>query len=307
LPATSRSGRSAARFWPACAAVLALWAASAATHRSGLDGPRGAFLAAHLLSATAALALLALVALPALRSRRGSGRRSGAAGWGLALLAAGAALLPPAVHGARLLNRDIQLARALESPLRYGAVVAPTLYGSASLEIDPAGELALRVPAGSTGFFQVHRPDLGAHAGPLAWAYPRALAHAEHPLATEEVGWRAAVERSNRYFIVLDAEPLLVQVVPWGIIVHVDRGPGRLAEQTLPLVVENGRPADWSYAWSGGRGRLRVDGRQVWEDALPAPRVLRLGETRTDAEHGGTLRLSGLRYARHARHARSAG
>ena len=284
------------RVWQSCAAVtvMALWAASVATYRVELDGPRAAFLASHLLSLAAALALLAAHAAGWWRHR--------AAGWrSVALLAACVALLPPAVHAARAAARGTPVTQTLESPLRYGAVVAPTLYGSSSLTIDPAaGELALRVPAGSTGFFQVHRPSLHASIGVLAWAYPRALAHAEHPLATEEVTWRAAVERSNRYFIVLDAEPLLVQVVPWGIIIHVDRGPGRLAEQTLPLVVENGRVIDWSFSWSGGRGRLGVSGRPVWEDELPPPRVLRLGETRTDAEHGGTLRLSALRYSRSA-------
>jgi hypothetical protein len=215
--------------------------------------------------------------------------------WAAALLAGGVALLPAAGHAARALNRETPLVAVLESPLRYGAVVWPALYGDSSLAVDPvAGELALRVPAGSTGYFHVHRPS----AGPPVWAWPRSLVEAGHPLATEEVAWRASIERSNRYFIVLDAEPLLVQVVPWGILVHVDRGPGKLAETTLPLIVENGRATDWSFAWSAGRGRLQLAGRPIWEDEMPSPLILRLGETRTDAEHGGTLRLSALHYSR---------
>ncbi|HEU5315419.1 MAG TPA: hypothetical protein VFX49_04875 [Chloroflexota bacterium] len=266
------------------------------THRDWADGPRETF-AFALAAGLAAAALLVWWAAgeetPAWASR-------GATAAGITI-----ALLPALVHGVRVANADAAVLAELPEPIAFGRVVSPTLRGESTFSAEP-GAVVLRAPAGSEGFLDVKRPALGAD----RWELPRALLPPGGASALERITWSAEIERDNTYFVVLDAEPLVVQLRPFDVYVQTRAADGRYEEKSLPMSNNPARTrGTWSFSHISGAGRaggdvhLELDGRDVWSGRLDSPpRHLRLGETRTDREHGGTLRLTALRYERRVAH-----
>lgn len=77
----------------------------------------------------------------------------------------------------------------------------------------------------------------------------------------------------------------------------------RVAERRglgVTLTLENGGWQDWTLWRGAGRLALLAGDREVWSAPDPGPfRSVRPGETRTDDEHGGTLRLNTLQFTRY--------
>jgi hypothetical protein len=131
----------------------------------------------------------------------------------------------------------------------------------------------------------------------------------------EEVTWEASVSLERRYFIVCElrfaGEPgaILVQATPFDLQVHHDperppppgaSGAGSSGRsESIPRLAGRGENHFWRLRLAGGRLDLRLDGSTVW--SLEGPRALSrlaFGETRTDDEHGGEMRLRDLIYVR---------
>ena len=269
--------------------VLSL--AQGVTYRQPVHGPPGAFVLAGVLGllgaglgvawALARHAPLAL--LPA-----------------IVLLA----LLPGlAVNGWRWQRRDQAYQLTASTPAEVRRVLDPTLGGAAALRLETDG-VHLTVPAGSVGYVEV-RP-LPVEEAP--WDLPRALLSPLRPDVGEEIGWRATVATDGPYFIMLDAGHLLVQLTTWGLTVGA---PGGVAQDVV-RPVPRGKTLEWSLRRAGARTTLSLDGEVLWTGAGGGPassapgggpdgvpfRYFRLGETRTDAEHGGRLVLHAVRLSR---------
>jgi hypothetical protein len=136
----------------------------------------------------------------------------------------------------------------------------------------------------------------------------------------EEVTWEASVTVERRYFIVCElrfaGEPgaVLVQATPYDLQVHHDperppppdairadtSGAGNSGRsESISRLAGQGESHFWRLRLAGGRLDLRLDGAPVW--SLEGPRALSrlaFGETRTDDEHGGEMRLRDLIYVR---------
>lgn len=212
-----------------------------------------------------------------------------AAALGLAAWAPG-----PAQHAARWLNRAAPVELELGTPIEHRRLVEPTLHGEASLRVE-GSTLVLRAPARSVGFLEVRMPDARLD----RWDLPRALLAPLHERAGEELTWRATIERERTYFGLVDTDRVQAQATAWGLLI-LERDPGgQLRERSVTLSQENGVAYDWTLRRAGGRLALLAGDREVWAAAgLGAPRFVRLGETHSDAEHGGTLRLHALLVAR---------
>jgi hypothetical protein len=154
--------------------------------------------------------------------------------------------------------------------------------------------------------------------GRRAWAAPRlpvALLNAVPDAHVEEVTWESTVAVGQRFFIVCElrfaGEPgaVLIQATPFDLQVHHDPerppppgGAGRDSSgrsESISRLAGSGQTHFWRLRLAGGRLDLRLDGSTVW--ALEGPRALSrlaFGETRTDDEHGGEMRLRDLVYVR---------
>jgi hypothetical protein len=262
--------------------VAVLFAASLTTYRDWADGPLPSF-AGGILAAAAASGLVFawgwVRAVPA----------------GLVLclaLAAGAPL--PAIHAIRVANQEAILQRALGPTVEYGRVLEPMLMADASLRLEP-DELVLRTPAGSVGFVELRPPQ----PGPGRWGLPRALVTGGHARVLEEVAWRASIARDGSYFVLLDTGSVFVQATTWGLAIAVETPAAPRVQYQVAVPLERGAWHEWTFARGPAGTTLRRDDRVVWSTPVPAPtRFVRLGETRSDDQHGGTLRLRDIRYRR---------
>ena len=271
--------------------ALLLALAALVTHRDWADGPRDTF----VFALAAALISAALLAWLATRGELPSWAARVASGFAVAI-----ALAPVAVHAVRVANAGASVVAELPEPIAFGRVVVPVLKGDSSFSADPDA-VVLRAPAGSEGFLEVKRPSLGAE----RWELPRALLQPGGVLVQEQVSWSAEIERDNVYFVVLDAEPVVVQLRPFDVYVQTRAPDGRTDESSIAVTSAARTRATWRFSVvsgpgrAGGDARLALDDREVWSHRLESPpRFMRLGETRTDREHGGTLRLTALRYER---------
>jgi hypothetical protein len=265
------------------AAVLLLVGGSLATYREWVDGPLLSFCLA-LAAGVAAGGLVVWWCAAPLAGRL----------W-LALPLALAVVLPaPAVHATRLSERRAEVGGSLGALVEYGRVLVPVLNGEGSFSIGEDA-LELRAPSGSTAFVDVRWPaDPGQD-----WRLPRALVTPAHARRREEIVWRASVDLDQRYLVLAEAGEVSIQVTDWGVLVTAPDASGDVKGESVPLSVAGAGPVEWALFRDGGRIRLLAGGRQVWsgvDTGSLAP--TRIGETRSDAEHGGRLRLFGLRFRR---------
>jgi hypothetical protein len=276
-----------------CAALVLgalLLAAQGVTYRPPVHGPPGAYVLGG------ALALMGA----ALGGAWALARRAPAAVLPAIVLLA---LLPGfAVNGRRWLQRDAVHELTATAPGEVRRVLDPTLGGAAALRLETDG-VHLVVPAGSVGFVEL-RP---LPAGEASWDLPRALLSPLRPDVGEEIGWRATVTTDGPYFILLDTDRLEVQLTTWGLTV---KGPdGRWQDVARP--VPRGTAQEWTLRRAAGVTTLALGGEVLWRGAGGGPdgkpdggpdgapfRYVRLGETRTDAEHGGRLVLHAVRLSR---------
>jgi hypothetical protein len=115
----------------------------------------------------------------------------------------------------------------------------------------------------------------------------------------EELAWRASINRTGPYLVVTEVQNLLVQAVDYGL--HVtypdERGVAR-GHEVPHQNVQDGRPHDWKITRDGREIVLLVDGTRIWAAPQRSPlRQLKLGETKIDPQHGGTIRIEDVRYA----------
>jgi hypothetical protein len=272
------------RRFPLLAAPPALFLiASLATYREWVDGPPGVFLLGIVCAAGAGALVLAW------------GMTRGAAA-ALVLVAALAAVLPaPAMHLVRLRDRHTPLQKEVTAWWDPDSVVRSTVNGSAAVRAAP-DEVTLRVPAGSTGYFEL-QPDL-TRSGP--WSLPRGLFAASDRDVGEEVAWRASVEIDQAYFGLFEVNRVIAQLTSWGVLVTAPGPGGEPTGEGVTLPLENGAWQDWALRRTPGSLSLLAGERVVWSTTADpgSLRAIKIGETRTDGEHGGTLRLRTLRVAR---------
>jgi hypothetical protein len=216
-----------------------------------------------------------------------------------ALLALAVGLTLPAafVHAARVAGRDAQVSAGFTAPLEYGRALVPVLRGAATMAVE-SDHVALRTPPGVVGFLEV-KPLSGAAVTPGNVLLPRALL-AGPGSGADTVSWRARIERERGYFglVEFDAERVVVQVTESGLLVTAPGANGQPAGEQLPVRVDGG----W-HEWAIRRGlastELVMDGKTVWRAARASKLdPVRIGEARSDAEHGGTLRISQARVTR---------
>jgi hypothetical protein len=156
-----------------------------------------------------------------------------------------------------------------------------------------AGALRLVSQAGASAHLRARippEPSLAAN-----WWLPAGIA--DRP-RTERLAWRAVVERSGTFYGMLEAPRLLIEAVPHG--VHVTYPDAQLKLQGFDANLTettDGREHDWSLVRDASAVTLSVDGRRVW--VVPqwgALNEMRLGETRNDALHGGSMRVEAASY-----------
>ena len=273
------------RPWGAVAAAAGIGGAiltlTLVTYSPAIDGPYNEH------RASVFLALLAAAVAAVLQLWR---RVSGVAVF-LAILLA---LIPaPLLHAVRSANAQATLERRLTGAASHTAVFDFTAQGDARLSV--AGEeVVLRAPAGTLGFLTVRAPAASQRID-----LPRALARAGETPVREEVTFGAAITRDNVYFVLVETERLLAELTPWGVALTLRGDRGTPATASLSNVVANGAFHTWGLSRTAGRMSLTRDGEEIWSGAdSGAFGFVRLGETRTDQEHGGTLRLRDFSYRR---------
>jgi hypothetical protein len=224
-----------------------------------------------------------------------------AAGWALArrtpawvagLLVLGVVLPGFVVHARRWQERQAPLRLDSGTPQALRQAVEPTLRGQSTLQLEPDG-LSLRAPAGSIGYVEV-RP---LTADTVPWDLPRALLALPGPATGtgEEYAWRTSVALDGRFFILLETDRLLVQLTPTGLQLDASGRPAQARSRPAGWAA----PQEWVLRRAGGRTTQLVGGEVVGTEADTGPfRYVRLGETRSDGDHGGTLRLHALRQRR---------
>jgi hypothetical protein len=215
------------------------------------------------------------------------------------LLAAVAVLLcGDVIHYVRLANPMSRGGAVLSFTAAFGGELATRRQwdfetaGAGKVLFEP-GAFRLESPPNSTAFAIARvgpRPDVRTN-----WWLPVGLADREQ---SERLTWRATVARTGDYYVIAELQPLLVQIVAYG--VHVtypdERGTGQGYELQHPVGAD-GKPHDWELHRDARQITLRIDGQQVWT----APQrgslnQLKLGETKRDPLHAGTLRVEAATY-----------
>ncbi|MGI8422855.1 MAG: hypothetical protein ACR2NO_01835 [Chloroflexota bacterium] len=170
-----------------------------------------------------------------------------------------------------------------------------TTSGEGQIKFD-GSSMRLSSPTRSTAYVQAKLPP--ALEWGSAWWLPVGLGERER---VEEITWRATVRRERDYFVVLDVNPLLIQVVPYGLHITYPDAAGTLRGHEVPHPIgQDAQPHDWQLARDTQNIRLNVDGRQVWSASQRGPlRQLRLGETRSDPEHGGAMSIERVSFLNH--------
>jgi hypothetical protein len=265
--------------------ALAIVLAQLMSYRERIDGAWTPFVVGAAGSASAA----ALVALWCSVTSR-----TGIAG---ALLIIAVTLPGLLIHGTRTLRqaRPATLAVAGGGDVRRAFDV--TLRGNARLRTDQAppatAAISLHAPAGSTGYLELRRER-----APTSWSSPRALLGWASESTSEELAWDSAIERDGAFFVLIETDRVLVQLTDRGLSISQQTGGSRV-DHDVDRRVPQGERNTWTLRRAAGRISLELDGQGIWQGSSGEPfEYIRLGETRTDSMHGGTMHLSGARYRR---------
>jgi hypothetical protein len=196
-------------------------------------------------------------------------------------------------------------------PVRRGVPYLRLRDSFEAERIAPAWDIATDVPvsvAAGRGGIQVDIPPASRASleppppVPAWWnTFPASLL-LPPPFNTEDFGerleWRLSVERARTYFVLVESDSLLLQLAPYGVHVTV-RGQidSDAAEVASPALADGTH--NWSLTRDGGLVSLAADGGVVWQrkSSVPFGRI-RFGETRSDALHGGRMRLESVAYDR---------
>jgi hypothetical protein len=229
--------------------------------------------------------------------------------WLVRLQTAPGSLVPLACAGLVLVSGDAIHYVRLLNPITRGA---PLLSFSASFDNEAAvrrqwdietggggavtfesNAVRLTAPPGASAYLKARlpaRPDVRQ-----SWWLPLGLAERER---VEEITWKATIQRSEGYLVMFEASPLLIQVVPYGI--HITYPDAQKNVRGYEIQHPLGRDAqahEWRLRRDSRQISLAIDGRQVWSGPQHGEiNQIRLGETKRDAEHGGTIRLEAASY-----------
>lgn len=254
------------------------------TYRPEVDGPNPSFRWSLLLALVAA----ALAACWQIQRAKAS--------WRATALVALVVLPSPLLHAIRSVQAGAVVETRLESPESFRSILEPTLRGEATVAARP-DQLTLRAPAGSLGYVTLraaetpwYRIDL-----PRAHFWPDAVPAVEH-LSVD-----VAVSRDNAYFVLLETRHLMVQLTSWGMLVTAAGPASQPQGQSVSFSAAEGASHAWQVRRAGGRLAITRDGGEVWSGRDAGPfGFVRLGESRTDHEHGGVMHLRRLSYRRAA-------
>jgi hypothetical protein len=253
------------------------------------DGVRSRYLKTTLFGGASALTVWFLVLLQ-------TGAKSRVPVW----CAAAVLIAGDAVHYVRLVN-PILWGNPLVS---FDATFAEGRSLDASWEVETANGGTAKVE-GTTAVLSVgpsatayitaklkKDPDIREN-----WWLPLGLATLER---TETIKWRATVERSGEYLVLVEVRNLLIQAVPYGVhVTYPDASKKVTGNEIQTQVTLDGKPHDWEIVRDLTEIRLRVDGNDIWKAQQEGPLgQLKLGETKRDAAHGGTLRIEKASYRR---------
>jgi hypothetical protein len=259
-----------------------------ATWNEVADGPRGAFAKTAVFGAFASALVWLLVTV---QTPRGS--------WVPVLAAVAVLLCGDAVHYVRLAN-----------PITRGGPVQTFASdfvdeGSARRQwyAETAGEgkvrfergaVLLESPVNSTAYIVAGldgASDIGTR-----WWLPVAVGQRE---PAEEVTWTASIQRTGDYFVVTELRNLLVQAVSYGLHVTYPDERGTAKGHEVPhATVLDGRPHEWRLTRDEREIVLSIDGNRTWAAPQRGPlRQVKLGETKVDPLHSGTMRIERVGYA----------
>jgi hypothetical protein len=288
-------------FWPPLRSLTLVAVASfvlpflsVLTFFRAVDGAFVAHVATHLCAAAAALA----IALAVLAHRSRAVRRKHVTVWPAVLVALGLSAPATVIHLVRSAGREASVTASFGTPLEYGRVLVPVLRGASAMTVERE-HVALRTPAGSVGFLEVRPLGItGVTVPPLL--LPRSLALTRPEAANMTITWRARIERERGYFglVDLDGERFVAQITASGLLITAPGPDGRPSGETVNVAVDDGWH-EWTVRRRTVATELVMDGKTVWFTPLRARfDPVRIGEARSDAEHGGTLRLSQARVTR---------
>ncbi len=130
-----------------------------------------------------------------------------------------------------------------------------------------------------------------------SWWLPLGLATMERE---ETLSWRAQIDRTGGYLVVTETGYLLIQAVPYGLhITYPDASKKAAGNEIQTQATLDGKMHDWVLTRGRDELKLTIDGADVWKTRQQGPlRQLKLGETKRDAEHGGTIRVERATYRR---------
>jgi hypothetical protein len=155
---------------------------------------------------------------------------------------------------------------------------------------------AIASPPGGVAYLDFRLPDPLDPFAPQMWL-PRVLLSERYG---ERVEWESRVALENAYFVLVQTRHVLVQVATFGLHVTYPAADGRITEHHVERP-EMGRGGAHRFVLERRDGvtRLSVDGGTGWT-APDAGKLglIRFGESRPDALHGGRMTLGPVRYTR---------
>ncbi len=281
---TAMTERQAVLFVVGCMVVLA--ALRIATWHPLAHGPRPLLLQSILIAASATLLAAGCTALATKRVYWAVVVALVAFGWG------------DLVHYARLAQVSGDVVRRgpesqLERPVA-AELLATWLRASPGATVKHDGNaIESRLAPGDTAFLEL--PAQPPRNGLLLAGFtPHAL---QFRIPTVVIEWSATATLQGDFLFLFDAGSWHVQARPWGLTITTqDRNTGVFTTEDHQLTGQPGEPHRWRVELGPHDATLFRDSVALWRSTnLPDREFIRVGETRSDELHGGTLRIEQLR------------
>ncbi len=106
------------------------------------------------------------------------------------------------------------------------------------------------------------------------------------------------IERRGGYLTILERPPVHIQVSKFGLMITLPDAddPKQLQNVMLPDPTKP-EGSIWQLERTGTTLAISIDGRDVWKGTVPViDKTIRLGETRTDPEHDGTITFRSVKF-----------
>ncbi len=281
---TAMTERQAALFVAGCMAALA--ALRIVTWHPLAHGPRLLLLQGILIAASMTLFAAGCTALATKRGYWSVVIVLMAFGWG------------DLMHYARLVQVSGDVVRRgpesqLERPVSAG-LLATWLQASPGATVKHDGDaIEARLAPGETAFLEL--PAQPSRNGLLPAGFtPHAL---QFRIPTLVIEWSATATLQGDFLFLFDAGNWHVQARPWGLTITTqDRNTGVFTAEHHQLTGQPGQLHRWRVELGPHEATLFRDSVALWYGTnLPIREFIRVGETRSDELHGGTLRIEQLR------------